>query len=80
MSERQFLHRVDVCFVCVHLSAWKNARQRDVIDHSNYHSDPVVDRCPADLALQLRGWGYYPGGGLGLILVIVIILVLMGRL
>ena len=24
-----------------------------------------------------RGWGYYPGGGLGIILIIVIILVLM---
>jgi Protein of unknown function (DUF3309) len=27
-----------------------------------------------------RGWGYYPGGGLGIILIIVIILVLMGRI
>jgi hypothetical protein len=27
-----------------------------------------------------RGWGYYPGGGIGLILLIVIILLLMGRL
>jgi hypothetical protein len=27
-----------------------------------------------------RGWGYYPGGGLGLILLIVIILLLMGRI
>jgi Protein of unknown function (DUF3309) len=26
-----------------------------------------------------RGWGYYPGGGLGIVLIIVIILVLMGR-
>jgi len=27
-----------------------------------------------------RGWGYYPGGGIGLILIIVLILVLMGRI
>jgi hypothetical protein len=27
-----------------------------------------------------RGWGYYPGGGLGLILLIVLVLVLMGRI
>jgi hypothetical protein len=27
-----------------------------------------------------RGWGYYPGGGIGLILLIVLILVLMGRI
>ncbi len=27
-----------------------------------------------------RGWGYYPGGGLGLILLIIIILVLLGRI
>jgi hypothetical protein len=27
-----------------------------------------------------RGWGYYPGGGIGLILLIVIILLLMGRI
>jgi hypothetical protein len=26
-----------------------------------------------------RGWGYYPGGGLGLILVVIIILILLGR-
>ena len=27
-----------------------------------------------------RGWGYYPGGGIGLILLIVLILILMGRI
>ena len=27
-----------------------------------------------------RGWGYYPGGGLGLILIIVLILALSGRI
>ncbi len=27
-----------------------------------------------------RGWGYYPGGGLGLILIIIIILVLLGHI
>jgi len=27
-----------------------------------------------------RGWGYYPGGGIGLLLVIIIILLLMGRI
>ena len=27
-----------------------------------------------------RGWGYYPGGGLGIVLIIVIILVLLGRI
>jgi hypothetical protein len=26
-----------------------------------------------------RGWGYYPGGGIGLILLIVLILALTGR-
>jgi hypothetical protein len=26
-----------------------------------------------------RGWGYYPGGGIGLILIIVLILALTGR-
>jgi Protein of unknown function (DUF3309) len=26
-----------------------------------------------------RGWGYYPGGGLGIILIIVVILVLIGQ-
>lgn len=27
-----------------------------------------------------RGWGYYPGGGIGLILLIIIILLLLGRI
>jgi hypothetical protein len=27
-----------------------------------------------------RGWGYYPGGGLGLVLIIVLILALSGRI
>jgi hypothetical protein len=27
-----------------------------------------------------RGWGYYPGGGLGLILIIIIVLALTGRI
>jgi hypothetical protein len=27
-----------------------------------------------------RGWGYYPGGGLGLVLIIVLILVLLGHI
>ena len=25
-----------------------------------------------------RGWGYYPGGGIGLIVIILLILILMG--
>ncbi|HVC98893.1 MAG TPA: DUF3309 domain-containing protein [Pirellulales bacterium] len=27
-----------------------------------------------------RGWGYYPGSGLGLVVAILIVLILMGRL
>jgi hypothetical protein len=27
-----------------------------------------------------RGWGYYPGGGLGLVVAIIIVLLLMGRI
>jgi hypothetical protein len=27
-----------------------------------------------------KGWGYYPGGGIGLVLLIVLILLLMGRI
>ncbi len=27
-----------------------------------------------------RGWGYWPGGGIGLILIILIILLLLGRI
>lgn len=27
-----------------------------------------------------RGWGYYPGGGVGLVLLIVLLLVLFGRI
>lgn len=27
-----------------------------------------------------RGWGYYPGGGLGVVLIVVLILVLMGHI
>ena len=26
-----------------------------------------------------RGWGYYPGGGIGLVLLILLILMLLGR-
>jgi len=27
-----------------------------------------------------RGWGYYPGGGIGLVLLIVIVLLLLGQI
>ena len=27
-----------------------------------------------------RGWGYYPGGGLGLVVVVLLVLLLAGRL
>ena len=78
MSERQFLHRVDVC-----LRAPFRMEKREA---TTMLSTILIIILILLLIGALptwpysSGWGYYPGGGLGLKLVIVIILVLMGRL
>jgi hypothetical protein len=69
-----FLRLIRILFLGLG-KAEENANARNDTHH---YSDTAADRRTAELGYS-RGWGYYPGGGLGIILIIVIILVLMGR-